>query len=107
GQTATQLLGRAESRVNPRVLFHYFGPQLQAVREGKWKLFLQIGELPEKRLASLWFTHQPELFSRQHRLWPKPTLYDLANDVGETTDVSAEYPEIVQRLNDMARSFDA
>jgi arylsulfatase A-like enzyme len=92
--------------LSPRMLYHYFGPQLQAVREGKWKLFLPIDQLPEKRLPSLWFVHQPELFARQHRLWPKPTLYDLSVDVGETKDVAVENPGVVQRLQQQARAFD-
>jgi arylsulfatase A len=107
GQDLTALLIRGQSPAQPRVLFHYFGPQLQVVREGKWKLFLQIDDLPARRLPSLWFTHQPELFSRQHRLWPKPTLYDLASDLGETTDVAAQHPEIVRRVNGIARKFDS
>jgi arylsulfatase A len=90
-----------------RMLCHYFGPQLQAVREGKWKLFLPIEQLPKKRLPSLWFVHQPELFARQHRLWPKPTLYDLSVDIGEATDVVAQNPEVVDRLLARAREFDA
>ncbi len=106
GQDVSDLLVRSQSPAKPRVLFHYFGPQLQAVREGTWKLFVQIDELPEKRLPSVWFTHQPELFSRQHRLWPKPTLYDLANDLGETMDVASQHREIMQRLAESARKFD-
>jgi arylsulfatase A-like enzyme len=90
-----------------RTLFHYFGPQLQAVREGRWKLFVPIDKLPERQLASLWFTHQPELFARQHRLWPQPMLYDLDADVGETTDVAAEHADVVARLLRAAREFDA
>jgi arylsulfatase A-like enzyme len=99
------LLG--EEPLPPRMLYHYFGPQLQAVREGKWKLFAPIEQLPEQRLPSLWFVHQPELFARQHRLWPKPTLYDLSGDVGETTDVATENVEVVNRLLTHARDFDA
>lgn len=65
------------------MLCHYFGLQLQAVHEEKWKHFPPIGQLQDKRLPSPWFVHQPEPFARQHRLWPKATLYDLAKDVGE------------------------
>jgi arylsulfatase len=92
---------------SPRLLYHYFGPQLQAVREGKWKLFLPIDQLPEKRHPSLWFVHQPELFARQHRLWPKPTLYDLSADVGETNDVAIDNPAVVNRLLAQARNSDS
>lgn len=90
-----------------RPLFHYFGVQLQAVREGPWKLILPIDALPTTRVPSIWFDHQPGLFERQHRLWPKPTLYDLSRDIGEANDVAATHPEIVERLQAKAHAFDA
>lgn len=94
-------------REEPRMLFHYFGVQLQAVREGPWKLFLPISEPPKLRVPSLWFEHQNGLFERQHRFWPKPTLYDLSADVSENVDVAEKHPEVVARLQKAAESFDA
>ena len=91
----------------PRLLTHYFGVQLQAVRRGQWKLILPIAQLPAIRLPSIWFDHQPGLFERQHRLSSTGVLYDLESDPGETTDVAEKYPEVVTRLLDMARNFDA
>src|SRR5439155_2626876 len=105
GQDLSRFLIQAEP-LPSRMLFHYFGPQLQAVREGKWKLFLPIDHLPEKSLPSLWFTHQPDLFARQHRLWPKPTLYDLSADLGESTELAAQHPTVVARLLQRAGDFD-
>lgn len=99
------LLGR-ERPVEPRLLYHYFGVQLQAVREGPWKLFVPVEQPPEIRVPSLWFQHQPGLFERQHRLWPQPTLYNLASDPGEQADVAAAHPEVVSRLLHRARAFD-
>jgi arylsulfatase A len=90
-----------------RMLFHYFGVQLQAVREGRWKLFLPISELPTTRVPSLWFEHQSGLFERQHRLWPKATLYDLSSDLGEKTDVAEKHPEVVKTMLEKARALDA
>ena len=100
------LKGKAKHE-EPRMLFHYFGVQLQAVREGPWKLFLPISEPPKLRVPSLWFEHQDGLFERQHRLWPKPTLYDLSADVSEKVDVAEKHPEVVARLQKAAESFDA
>jgi len=100
------LKGKARHE-EPRMLFHYFGVQLQAVREGPWKLFLPILEAPKLRVPSLWFEHQDGLFERQHRLWPKPTLYDLSADVSEKVDVAEKHPEVVARLQKAAESFDA
>ncbi|MEZ5392172.1 MAG: sulfatase-like hydrolase/transferase [Bryobacterales bacterium] len=89
-----------------RPYFYYFGSQLQAVRIGRWKLLVQIDEYPE-RPPSLWYQLQPELFERHYRLQPKPALYDLEEDIGETTDVAGEHPDVVDRLAAEARAFDA
>jgi arylsulfatase A-like enzyme len=106
GEDASLLLSGKASTRETRTVFDYFGVQLQAVREGSWKLFVPISEMPKTRVPSLWFAHQPGLFERQHRLWPKPTLYHLADDPGETTDVAAAHPEVVANLLQKARAFD-
>lgn len=90
----------------PRMLFHYFGVQLQAVREGPWKLFVPVTQPPTNRVPSLWFEHQPGLFERQHRLWPKPTLYNLSYDIGEKTDDAAGNSDAVAGLLKKAQAFD-
>lgn len=94
-------------RSNPRLLTHYFGVQLQAVRQGPWKLLVPITEAPRLRVESLWFAHQPTLFERQHRLWPEATLYYLTDDPGETTDLATKHPDIVARLQKQAANFDS
>ena len=62
--------------------FYYRGNHLNAVRAGKWKLFVsrnvQGGEC-ESVLE----------------------LYDLETDIGETTDVKADHPDVVERLETM------
>lgn len=90
-----------------RTLYHYFGYQPQAVREGSWKLLLAGGRRPEPRPFSLWFEHQPGLFERQHRLLAAPELYDLARDPGEQRNLAGDLPEVVARLTGLAREFDA
>ena len=58
--------------------------QLQCVRSGKWKLHLALDS--------------------KKRNWGKPEgkkpqlLFDLEKDVGESTDVSSDHPEVVKRL---------
>lgn len=56
-------------------------PKLQAVRSGDWKLHLN-----EKDLRGT-------------------ALYDLGEDPGETKDVLARFPGVVQRLEQTARTF--
>ncbi len=106
GVDISGLLTGETSQPAARVLYYYFGVQLQAVREGPWKLIVPIDTPPATRVPSLWFTHQPGLFERQHRLWPKPFLYNLETDIGEKTNVAAEHPDVVARLTRVAREYD-
>jgi arylsulfatase A-like enzyme len=95
------------SAMAPHPIFHYFGYQAQAVREGDWKLFIAVDRRPEPRPVSLWFDHQPRVFESQHRLLAEPQLYHLATDGGETRNVAKEHPEVVARLTKTLQEFDA
>ena len=99
------LLGTGPREARP--IYHYFGYQPQAVRDGKWKLFIPIDTRPTPRPISLWWEHQPNVFENQHRLLATPELYDLEADLSETKNLAAQHPEIVARLIRQARDFDA
>ena len=94
-----------ESGLGDRFFCYYFGTQLQAVRDGRWKLILPISDYPDQP-QSLWYLVSPTLFQHQHRLFPKAELYDLHEDIGETRDRAAECPEIVEDLLRKALAFD-
>ncbi|MCH5378263.1 MAG: sulfatase-like hydrolase/transferase, partial [Planctomycetes bacterium] len=68
--------------------FYYHMDQLQAVRSGKWKLYLP---LPAKRIDL-----------RAKTAASKAQLFDLQADIGETTDVASAHPEIVALLSGYA-----
>jgi arylsulfatase A-like enzyme len=78
------------------VFFAYWSHELQAVESGKWKLHFAHT-----------YTHpnpaghggQPGKYSREPL---KLSLFDLEKDVSETTDVSAENPDVVARLTALA-----
>jgi arylsulfatase A-like enzyme len=106
GRDVGPLLRGEAAEVNERTLYHYFGGQLQAVRQGAWKLILPVTQLPATRVPSLWFEHQPAIYERQHRLMPKAALYNLADDVGEKRDLAEREPEVVARLLAQAQAFD-
>jgi arylsulfatase A-like enzyme len=73
---------------SPRESFFYFrGAQLQAVREGKWKLRIA-------RPASDWAS--PELTSGEVPV--ETELHDLSEDPAEKWNRAAEEPEIVASL---------
>jgi hypothetical protein len=81
--------------VSPHEFFYcYYDHELRAIRDERWKLL---------------FPHQSRTLAGreggrdgspvqydQRRVGP--ALYDLDADVGETTDVSAENPDVVARL---------
>ena len=79
----------AKTNASPHEAFYfYYGPQLQAVRAGRWKLFLPL----EQR----WL-------NQAGKTAPSPAaLYDLDRDLGETTDVAAAHPDVVRRLSALA-----
>ncbi len=67
--------------------FYYFLGQLQAVRSGKWKLYLPLEEKWDRRR---W---------RDEVCDPAPLkLVDLDADIAELHDLSGEHPEVVKRL---------
>jgi len=70
--------GGAESPYE--VFYYYMVDQLQAVRSDKWKLYLPLKKLRGKRA------------SRPMK------LVDLSRDIGETTDLSQQHPEVVEKL---------
>ncbi len=80
--------GDAKSPWDDEGFCYYLMEQLQAVRAGPWKLYLPL----DKKLLTIGRRTVPA----------KTELYDVRHDVGETREVSTEYPEIVARLTAMA-----
>jgi arylsulfatase A len=77
--------------------YFYWGRELQAVRSGKWKLH---------------FPHAYRSLDGPGGSGGKPApyvqretglaLYNLEKDIGETTNVAEEFPEVVERLSALA-----
>ena len=68
--------------------FYYRMEQLQAVRAGDWKLYLPL----EGKFSNL----------QRKTERTKIELYDVRHDVSEQHEVSAQHPEVVQRLTALA-----
>ena len=92
------LAGRPGAK-NPHdaYLFYYGKNELQAVAsgDGRWKLqlphiYTTLAGRPGGRGGT------PSKYEK--RTLERPELYDLRHDVGETRDVAAEHPEVVDRL---------
>jgi putative heme-binding domain-containing protein len=91
GRDITGLLLGTDTE-SPREAHYYFsGNELQAVRHSRWKLAV---------------AGQPEGMGRKGEKLPAspaaPRLYDLEADLGETTDVAAANPAVVERLRGLA-----
>lgn len=81
--------GVIDAKSPTKAFYYYVRENLRAVRAGKWKLHV---------------THKPdEFWQRFYREGDyieitEPHLYDLENDIGETTNVAAGHPEVVASL---------
>jgi len=93
---APLLLG--EAKESPRRAHHYFnGNRLEAVRSGPWKLAIA----PQSENAG-----KPKPPADPKKAFT-PTLYNLDTDIGETTDVAGEHPDVVKRLQEFVAQMDA
>ena len=78
--------------------FYYAQNELQAVRSGDWKLFF-----PHTARTTLGQEPGKDGKPGKYRALPvMPALYNLREDIGETRDLAAENPAIVQRLEALA-----
>ncbi len=82
------IANEAEAKSPHEAFYYYYMDQLQAVRSGKWKLYLA---LDQKRTSPVRYVSAPEI-----------ELYDLVDDLAETNNVAQEYPEVVARLQELA-----
>jgi arylsulfatase A-like enzyme len=88
GRDITSIL-LGQSKESAREAHYYFASyDLQAVRQGRWKLAL---------------SPQPEGMGKQAAKTPAGMrLYDLDAEIGERTDVAAQHPEVVAKLKALA-----
>jgi arylsulfatase A len=88
------LLGKTKE--SPRGAHYYFSNyQLQAVRQGPWKLAIKPQTESIGRAAL------------SDASTSAPRLYHLEKDIGERTDVADSNPEIVAKLTALAEKMDA
>ncbi|MGB2823008.1 MAG: sulfatase [Phycisphaerae bacterium] len=86
--------GRRGATSPTEAYYYYLYTHLQAVRSGKWKLHLPRPEYPP------WCRglHGRHIDRKDVFEIKEPLLYDLAADVGETTNVADKHPDVVSRL---------
>jgi arylsulfatase A-like enzyme len=70
------------------VFYYYRGLELEAVRDGEWKLVLPVAAKAAAKTKAKAGTEAKNT----------PLLFNLKTDIGESTDVASQHPEIVARL---------
>ena len=106
GKDISPLLAARESGGRPgaasphEAFFFLRSKSLQAVRSGDWKLHLP------HTYSSLEVPGSGGEPGRYEQKKIGKALFNLKNDIGEQQDVAAEHPDIVARLEKLARDFD-
>jgi arylsulfatase A-like enzyme len=82
------LLG-VERKSPDDLLLFFDGVYLQTVRAGRWKIHVARWNYPRYTAST---------GPQRDLILPKPELYDLTVDAGESYDMAADHPEIVKEL---------
>ena len=105
GEDITHLLhGDFSNATDGKAFFYYFSTHLQAVRRGNWKL-----HLPRKHgiKTALPFPLEknPHIAKSDRAGYTVPFLVNLDTDIGESTNVAKNHPEVVKRLMELAENM--
>jgi len=94
------ILGEAGAKCPHEAYYYYWNKELQAVRSGPWKLHFphSYRSVVEGKSGT---KGKPAPSIERHTTL---ALYDLQHDVGESTNVATEHPEVVKRLQELAES---
>ncbi len=95
GRDIWPLLSGRSKQSPHEALFYFKGNRLEAVRSGPWKLAIveQIEDGIDKAKKP---SAKPFV----------PKLFNLDADIGETTDVAAQHPDVVKRLQGYIQQMD-
>ena len=101
GKDIRPLFTDDEAKSPQEAYYLYYGNQLQAVRQGKWKLHFPHGY---RTMAG-----KPGgtggIPTRYSQAKIGLSLFDLEKDVGESKDLSKKHPDVVKRLYALGDSF--
>ena len=103
GEDITHLFHGEFDHANPnKAFFYYLRVHLQAVRQGQWKLHLPREPEP---IGTAPFSKNTHIAPADRIGFEQPFLVDLDNDIGETTDVADQHPDVVEKLLALAESM--
>ncbi|MDM4015327.1 sulfatase [Roseiconus lacunae] len=103
GEDIRHLFHGEFDKANPdKAYFYYLRVHLQAVRQGKWKLHLSREKEP---IGAAPFGRNTHIAPKDRIGFEEPFLVDLENDLGETMNLAAENPQVVERLLGLAETM--
>jgi arylsulfatase A-like enzyme len=89
GFDQSEFVTDVKAQSNRDVFYYYIGNELQAVRQGKWKIVLPY--------PTLEFAYAEDPYRNF------PELYDLEKDISEQNNLKDKYPEKLDQLLDLAK----
>jgi arylsulfatase A-like enzyme len=100
GQDISDLMFGKPRAVSPHEVFYHYdgGNRLAALRSGKWKLMF-----PQRYNSPIPGSGGMPGKGQQQQIGL--SLFDLENDIGETTNLASQYPEVVERLQNYAAAM--
>ena len=102
GKNIWPLIAGEEGATSPHEAYYmYYGKQLQAIRSGKWKMHFPHGYRTMAGKPGGTDGIPNAYFQAQIG----KELFNLETDIGETTDVAADNPKVVQRLEKLAAAM--
>lgn len=99
GKNIWSLIEGQDGATSPHeAYFMYYGQQLQAMRSGKWKLHFPHGyrTMADNKLGA------DGVPGKYNQAKIGLELFDLKSDIGETTNVADQHPEVMVRLSALA-----
>lgn len=94
--------GHFDQADQDKAYFYYLRVHLQAVRQGNWKLHLPREKEP---VGAAPFSRNTHIAPADRIGFKEPFLVDLKSDLGETTNVAAQNPQVVEGLLALAESM--
>lgn len=96
GKNIAAILSGESSETPHKSIYYYNGANLQAVRQGDWKL-----HLPRTTKDQPFWSRKPGKGKGFVNL-EEPRLFNLAADLAEKNDLAAKHPEVVKKLEAQA-----
>jgi arylsulfatase A-like enzyme len=98
GRDITPLMFNANAAPVRDTHLYLSGTNVAAIRKNDWKLFLKVPNDEKTSQSKKNSGSKP----KKEKGGPRSSLYNLASDPGEASDVAAAHPEIVTRLREEA-----